>query len=259
MGNIRAALIRVWGFIGRRGTAHRDFGAELEFHADMLESDLRRGGMSAAEARREARIRLGGQTQLADAYVDQQSIPAAESFLQDLRYAARTYRRTPAFTLAALVTLALGIGATTAIFSVVNSVLLRPLPYANPDRLVGVGDGGRPGDVNQLGFGTFEDYRDRNRSFEHLVAVRSWQTTLVTSEAERLAGMRVSWNYFDMLGARPALGRTFRKGDDHPDRYRVLVLSDGLWRRRFNADPSVIGRILRMNDQQFEVIGVMPS
>ena len=140
----------------------------------------------------------------------------------------------------------------------VNSVLLRPLPYANPDRLVGVSDGGRPGDVNQLGFGTFEDYRDRNRSFEHLVAVRSWQTTLVTSEAERLAGMRVSWNFFDMLGARPALGRTFRKDDDHQDRYRVLVLSDGLWRRRFNADPSVIGRMLRMNDQQFEVIGVMP-
>ena len=113
--------------------------------------------------------------------------------------------------------------------------------------------------MNQLGFGTFEDYRDRNRSFEHLVAVRSWQTTLVTSEAERLAGMRVSWNFFDMLGARPALGRTFRKDDDHPDRYRVLVLSDGLWRRRFNADPSVIGRTLRMNDQQFEVIGVMPA
>ena len=113
--------------------------------------------------------------------------------------------------------------------------------------------------MNQLGFGTFEDYRDRNRSFEHLVVVRSWQTTLVTSEAERLAGMRVSWDFFDMLGARPALGRTFRKDDDHPDRYRVLVLSDGLWRRRFNADPSVIGRRLRMNDQEFEVVGVMPA
>ena len=259
MGNLRAALIRVWGLISRRGAADRDFGGELQFHADMLESDLRRGGMDAAEARRQARIRLGGQTQLADAYADQQSIPAAESVLQDLRYAARTYRRSPAFTVAALVTLALGIGATTSIFSVVNSVLLRPLPYASPGRLVGVSDGGRPGGVNQLGFGTFEDYRDRNRSFEHLVVVRSWQTTLVTSEAERLAGMRVSWDFFDMLGARPALGRTFRKDDDHPDRYRVLVLSDGLWRRRFNADPSVIGRRLRMNDQEFEVVGVMPA
>ena len=262
MGNIRAALMRAWGFVTRRGGSDdRDLRGELQFHAEMLESDLRRGGMAAADARREARVRLGGATQVAESYADQRSIPAAESFVQDLRYAVRTYRRAPGFTFAALVTLALGIGATTSIFSVVNAVLLRPLPYANPDRLVGISDAATlsPTDVNQLGYGTFVDYRDRNRSFEQLVAIRSWQTTLVTTEAERLAGMRVSWNYFDMLGARPALGRTFRKDEDHPDRYRVLVLSDGLWRRRFNADPSVIGRILRMNDQQFEVVGVMPA
>ena len=171
----------------------------------------------------------------------------------------RTYRRAPGFTLAALVTLALGIGATTSIFSVVNAVLLRPLPYSNPDRLVGVGDGATDSGYDNVGYGTFADYRDRNRTFERMVAVRSWQTTLVTTEAERVAGMRVSWNYFDMLGARPALGRTFQKSDDHRDRWRVLVLSDGLWRRRFNADPSVVGRILRMNDQQYEIVGVMPA
>lgn len=260
MGNIRAALSRAWGFVTRqRGSDDRDLRAELLFHTELLEADLKRGGMNDAEARREARLRLGGQAQVAEAYADQRSLPAAESFLQDLRYAIRTYRRAPGFTLAALLTLALGIGATTSIFSVVNAVLLQPLPYPNADRLVGVGDGASANGLDQVGYGTFADYRDRNRSFEQLVAVRPWQPTLLTTEAERLAGMRVSWNYFDLLGARPALGRTLRKTDDHPDRYRVLVLSDGLWRRRFNADPSVIGRTLRMNDQQFEIVGVMAA
>ena len=124
---------------------------------------------------------------------------------------------------------------------------------------MGVGDGASDSGYDNVGYATFADYRDRNRSFERLVAVRSWQTTLVTSEAERVAGMRVSWNYFDMLGVRPALGRTFRKEDDHKEGWRVLVLSDGLWRRRFNADPAVIGRTLRMNDQQYEIVGVMPA
>jgi len=260
MGNIRAALIRAWGFVTRqRGSDDRDLRAELLFHTELLEADLRRGGMGGEEARREARVRLGGETQVAESYADQRSLPAAESFLQDLRYAVRTYRRAPGFTLAALLTLALGIGATTSIFSVVNAVLLRPLPYANADRLVGVGDGASAAGYDNVGYATFADYRDRTRAFERLVAVRSWQTTLVTSEAERVAGMRVSWNYFDMLGARPALGRTFRQTDDAKEQWRVLVLSDSLWRRRFNADPSVIGRTLRMNDQQFEIVGVMPA
>ena len=92
-----------------------------------------------------------------------------------------------------------------------------------------------------------------------MAAIRSWQPTLVDDgEAERLPAMRVSWNFFAMLGVRPALGRDFRREDDHPDRYRVLILSDGLWRRRFNADPAVIGRTIRMNDQSFEIVGVMP-
>ena len=258
MGTIRSAIVRAWAFVTRQRGGDRRIREELEFHRQMIETDLRRQGLSPAEAGREARLRLGGQTQMVEAYADQRSIPAAESFLQDVRYALRTYRRAPGFTVSALVTLALGIGATTSIFTVVNAVLLKPLPYASPERLVGINDGDTISGYGNLGFATFADYRDRNRSFERLVAVRSWQTTMVTNEAERISGMRVSWDYFDMLGVRPALGRTFKKADDTRDGWRVLVLSDALWRRRFNADATVIGRTLRMNDQQYEIVGVMP-
>jgi putative ABC transport system permease protein len=257
MSTLRTVFLRFLGFLLRRGGSREDdLRAELAFHTEMLEADLRARGASAPDAVRAARLQLGGTTQIAEAYGDQRSVPVLESLLQDARYAVRTFRRAPAFTLAALLTLAIGIGATTAIFSVVNAVLLRPLPYPSPEELVVFTDGAKP--VN-TGYATFDDIRARARAFEELAAIRSWQTTLVTSEAERLQGLRVSANYFTLLGVRPALGRTFRADEDHPERYRVVMLSDGLWRRRFNADPSVIGRRIEMNSQSFEVIGVMPA
>lgn len=257
MGNLRAAIVRLFGFLTRRaGARDEDLRAELQFHIEMLEADLQSRGVAPAEAARTARCQLGGAPQIVESYGDQRSLPALESFLQDARYAIRTFRRAPAFTLAALMTLALGIGATTAIFSVVNAVLLLPPPYPAADRLVVFTDGKG---LTTTGYATFADIRDRSRAFAQLAAVRSWQTTLVTAEAERLSGMRVSWNYFSLLGVHPALGRAFRPEDDHPDRYRVIVLSDHLWRQRFNADPAVIGRRIEMNDQSFEIIGVMPA
>ncbi len=231
---------------------------ELRFHFEMLQQSLRGQGMDPDAARREARLRLGGSAQIAEAYGDQRTLPRLETVLQDVRYALRTLGRAPGFTLAALTTLALGIGANTAIFTVANTALLRPLPFADPNRLVFFGDTGTDGVPSNIGYQTFTDIRDRGRTFEQVAAIRSWQPTLVTTDAERLNGMRVSWNFFAMLGAHPALGRDFRREDDHPDRYRVLMLSDGLWRRRFNADPAVIGRTIRMNDQNFEIIGIMP-
>lgn len=260
MSTLREALQRLMGFFTRRrGSPEGDLRDELRFHTEMLEAYLRGRGVSAEEARRLARLQLGATTQIAEAYGDQRSVPALESILQDARYALRTFWRAPAFTLAALLTLAIGIGATTAIFSIVHAVLLRPLPYPAAEELVVFGQGSSQDPFGNLGFATFADYRDRTRSFTHLAAVRSWQPTLVTTEAERLAGMRVSWNYFALLGVEPALGRTFLAQDDHPDRYRVVVLSDGLWRRRFNADPSIVGRTIQMNDQAYEIIGVMPA
>src|SRR5262249_14653433 len=167
--------------------------------------------------------------------------------------------RTPAFSFVAVTTLALAIAANTAIFSVVNAVLLRPLPYADADRLVLIGERSNDGSASNVGFTTFLDWRDRARGFDAMGLFRSWQATLVTNGApERIAGLRVSANFLGMLGVKPALGRDFGAGDDTPNSWRVILLSDGLWRRRFGGDPGVVGRVITMNDQAFTVIGVMP-
>jgi putative ABC transport system permease protein len=255
---MRAWLSRIKGFVlGRR--ADRDLDDEVQFHLDMLAREHERRGMSAADARAAARREFGGVAQAKEIYREQRGLPFLDTLAQDVRYAVRTLVRTPGFTAAALLTLALGTGANTAIFSVVNAVVLKPLPYADPDRLVLFGDRRPDGATNNIGYATLVDYRERARSFEGISALRSWLPTLVVdSEAERVNAMRVSWNYFDLLGVQPALGRGFRREEDRPDRWRVLVISDGLWRRRFGADPGVIDRPIRMNDRDYRIVGVMP-
>jgi putative ABC transport system permease protein len=256
---LRELLARAAGAVGlRRGDV--ELGQELRFHLEMLEGRHRARGLDPAAARRAARLELGGDTQIAEAWRDQRGLSFLDTLLQDARYGFRMLRRTPGFTAAALVTLTLGIGANTAIFTVVDAVLLRPLPYPEPDRLVTVGDRNPAGVPSNVGLATVLDWRERSRSFETLAMMRSWTPTLVTNgEAERLPAVRVSWNYFDMMGVRPALGRGFTADDDRPDHWRVLLLSDALWRRRFNADPSVVGRTVTMNDREYRVIGVMPA
>jgi len=258
----REFVSRLTGFARRRGRDRELNGLhdELQFHLDMTEQQLRGEGMSPGAARREARNRLGGVTQVAEAYAEQRTLPRLESLLQDARYGIRMLLRAPGFTIAALTTLALGIGANTAIFSMVNTVLLRPLPYRAPERLVMLGDREPDGRASNIDFTTFSDYRDRAQTFEGMALMRSWQPTLVAGgEAERLPAVRVSWNFFSMLGVSPALGRDFRREEDRPGQWRVVILSDALWRRRFGGDPAVIGRTIRMNDVNFEVVGVMPA
>jgi putative ABC transport system permease protein len=255
----RELLARAGGAVGF-GRRDRELGQELRFHLEMLEEGHRARGLDPAAARRAARLELGGDAQIAEAWRDQRSLPILETLWQDLRYGVRMLRRTPGFTAAALVTLALGIGANTAIFTIVDAVLLRPLPYAEPHRLVTVGDRNPEGFSSNVGFATVLDWRERSRSFEQLAMMRSWMPTLVTNgEAERMPAVRVSWNYFDMMGVRPALGRGFTADDDRPEHWRVLLLSDALWRRRFGADPAIVGRTVVMNDREYRVIGVMPS
>ena len=178
---------------------------------------------------------------------------------RDIRYAARLLARAPGFTAIALLTLALGIGANTAIFSVLNAVLLRPLPYTNPDRLVTIGERRPNGGAGNVGYATFLDWRERTHSFDDMALIRSWTPTLaLNGEPERISGMRVSANFFSMLGARPVLGRDFATTEDTPAGWQTVILSDALWRRRFGGDPSAIGRVITMNDRQFTIVGVMP-
>jgi putative ABC transport system permease protein len=178
---------------------------------------------------------------------------------QDVRQAIRMLLRTPAFAIVAVITLALGIGANTTIISVLNAVLLRPLPYANPERLVSVGEA-QAGHTGTVGFTTVVDWRAQTRSFEDLALIRTWTPTLTAgAEAERLAGVRVSANYFGLLGITPAIGRDFTTAEDQPDRWHVVIISDGLWRRRFAADPSVVGRTIRMADHDYPIVGVLPA
>ena len=256
----REWVTRLVGVLGGGRRRERELQDELAFHRDMLETGHRNRGLDADAARRAAALALGGQAQITEAWRDQRSLPFLDMLLQDLRYGVRVLRRAPGFTVAALLTLAIGIGANAAIFSVVDAVLLQPLPYADPDRLVTIGDRNADGGSSNVGFTTVMDWRARSRSFEGLGVMRSWQPTLtVNGEAQRVAAVRVSWNYFAMLGVHPALGRDFSPDDDHAERWRVLLLSDGLWRRRFNADPGIVGRSIVMNDRQYQVIGVMPA
>jgi predicted permease len=179
----------------------------------------------------------------------------------DIRYAFRLLARTPVFTVAAIATLALGIGANTTIFALVQSVLIQPLPYANPDELVMVWeDGSRFGfPKNTPAPGNYNDWRIRNRSFVDMAATRGGANATLTLDGspEQVVGRAVTTNFFSVLGVTPAIGRAFNAGDDRDE--RIVIISDALWRRRYNADPAIVGRTIVMNDARREVIGVAPK
>ncbi len=186
-----------------------------------------------------------------------------QTLWRDLRYGARMLLKKTGFTLIAVFTLALGIGANTAIFSVVNSVLLRPLPYPNAERLMTIWEDhrARNGPVNEWTSPPgFEDWRDQAKSFDHVVALQDWQPTLTgQGDPEQLVGAQVSHDTFAMLGVTPALGRSFRPEEDQRGVESVVIISHGLWRRRFGADPSLVGKKISLNGESRVVIGVMPA
>ncbi len=183
-----------------------------------------------------------------------------ETLLQDLRYGLRTLTKSPGFAVVALLTLALGIGANSAIFSVINAILLRPLAYKNPEQLVLINHNYQKislkASVSAFGFA---HYRDNAKSFESLTAITGWAANLTgEGEPERLTGQTVSANFFELLGANAAMGRTFAVGEDSEGKNRVVVLSHGFWQRRFGGDQNILNKTLSLNGENYSVVGVMP-
>ncbi len=183
-----------------------------------------------------------------------------QTLWQDVRYGIRMLLKKPGVTVAAIFMLALGIGATTAIFSVVNTMLLNPLPYPSADRLVRVSLDSRTGASTTTNYATYLDWKARSQSVEEIAALRDSSGVLIgQGEPEMISAIRVSANYFQTLGVRPLMGRDFRPEDDRPDGRFVVILSYGLWQRRFGSDPDIIGKGVQFTGREFTVIGVMPQ
>ncbi|HEY7180947.1 MAG TPA: ABC transporter permease, partial [Blastocatellia bacterium] len=234
--------------------------AELQFHLEReIEENIIRG-MTPEEARYAAIRSFGGVERVKEESRDARGIRLLEEVWQDLRYGARMLVKQPGFTLIAVITLALGVGANTAIFSMVNAVLLRPLPYRDPDRIVTVGHyrAAMSGADGVLG-ADFLEWRDQAKDFEQIAAYFSRTADLTGSgEPARLGAGFVSADLFATLGVAPALGRAFTPDEDKPGGAPVVILSHGLWQRRFGADPQVIGRAITLDGQSRTVIGIMP-
>ena len=256
------ATVRGWVL---RGREDRELKEELEYHLERSAEEHVRNGMTAGEGRRAARLQLGSVDRFHEEVRDARGARLWDDVVRDVGFAVRNLRRAPAFTGTALVTIALGVGATTAIFSVLDGVVLRPLPYANGDRLVSIW--GRFLPESGFDFPTFPlsppeyfDYRATTRTLEDVAAYRRLGVTLVRGDAaaQRIEATAASANLFSVLGVQPALGRFYRAEEDVPGGPSLAVLGHGFWRGTFGGDPSIVGRTIRLNGVETEVVGVLP-
>jgi putative ABC transport system permease protein len=261
----RHDVISVWrrllGMAGRSRRA-RDVQDEIAFHLAMRQEEQQRTGSSPEDARLSAQRRFGNVTAFQEETRDMWTFPSFESFVQDVRYAFRTLRKSRGFTVVAVLVLAIGIGANTAMFSLVDAMLLRGLPYADADRLVLLIGNVQRAVVERRGnsYPDHLDWRAKSTRFVDMAAVGTTTMTLVDfEEPERIPVETVSAPYFSLLGVAPAYGRTFRPDEDEvAGRDAVVVLSDGLWRRRFGADPSIVNRTIQTAAGTYTVVGIMP-
>jgi putative ABC transport system permease protein len=260
MRRLRAWVLRFGGSFTRR-RHEREMADEFESHLQMHIEDNVREGMTPEEASRQALIKLGGMDQAKEIYRDRRRLPMLETFLQDVRYGTRMLRKNPGFTAVAILTLALGIGPNTAIFSVLNAVLLRPLPYRAPENLVLVKEKLpklTPEPVN-LPAPDVLQFQHENKSFSALGGFEPQHEELSGSgQPERIIAARVSPDVFPILGINPFLGRTFTSEEDRPG-VTVTVISYRLWQRKFAGDRDVLGKTLSLNRKPYTVVGVMPK
>jgi putative ABC transport system permease protein len=264
MNPLRGLLMRFAGLFGKRGR-DRELAAELESHVEMNVEENLRVGMTPEEARRQALIKLGGVEQTKESYRDRRGFPWIETLFQDVRFGLRMLRKNPGFTTVAVLTLALGIGANTAIFSVVDAVLLRPLPFQDSGRLMMIWH--TPPQKSFPGVARFVvspanylDWRRQNHVFKDMAALGFGPFNLTgNGEPESILGAQVSADFFSVLQVRPEIGRAFVADDDQPGHGNVVILTDAFWRSHFDANPDVLGKTIRMDDQPYLVLGVMPA
>jgi putative ABC transport system permease protein len=233
-----------------------ELGAHIRLHADRLE----RAGLERAEAERRARIEFGSTARFKEECREQLGGNFLDTLIQDVRFGLRTLRKSPAFFLVAVITLALGIGATVAAFSVVNAVLLRPFGFSNSERLLWIYSKRPDNPRTNFSLPEYCDYRDQNTSFDGLAAIASFNPSLSDSgEPERVQGVRLSANVFSILGLRPFIGRTLIGEDDKNGAEPVVLLSYGVWARRYAKNPDVVGRFINVNGESRRIVGVLPS
>jgi predicted permease len=256
---LRRFLIRVSNFVTRRSADER-LREEIAEHLTFQIEENLRAGMSSTEARRQAALKLGSAEAIREHHHAEQSLPVIENLLFDLRYAVRMLLRSPGFSFIAIATMALGVGATTAIYSVIDATLLHPLPYPNPAELVRIEDELPGVGVQDAGI-SVPEWRDLQSSgIFQFVSIHSFASVNLTGSAkpERISFKDVTPNYFAVLGVGAQLGRTFDPHDATPGFNLEVVISDGLWRREFGADPHILGKTLRLDDDAYHVVGVMP-
>jgi len=235
---------------------------EVRSHLEMLEQEYLRRGMSPQEARYAALRSFGGVDQTKERYREQRGLPFVDAFFQDLRYGWRGLLRNPGFAAVAILTLALGIGANTAIFSVVHAVLLRPLPYRNPSRLVYISEfWPHETPVRTVPNPDFANWSEHGQLFDGLAAYGGGAEVNLTGmgEPERLSGARVTADFFTLLGVEPFLGRSFLREEDRPGGRKAVLLSYELWQRRFGSNSKVIGSTIQLDGDLYTIVGVTPA
>ncbi|MGD1098502.1 MAG: ABC transporter permease, partial [Bryobacteraceae bacterium] len=245
----------------RRERMMDDLDRDIREHIAMEMQDNIDRGMSPGEARYAALRKFGNVTRVKEEARDVWSLVWLEQFWQDMRYALRMLRKSPGFAAIAVLTIALGIGATTAIFSVVDATLLHPLPYPEPEQLVSIIDDLPDVGAKDVGI-SVPEWQDLQRSgiFQYVSPVGGGSVNLTgSSQPERIFFGAVSPNYFALLGVKPQLGRSFNPEDHTPGFTLEVLISDGLWKRAFGGDPQVLGRNVRLDNDLYQIIGVMPA
>jgi putative ABC transport system permease protein len=264
MTGLREWIHRLWGSL-HRNLREVEMEEELRRHLELASEDLQSRGSPPGAARRSARIEYGGLTQAMELMRDQRGLPWVDDFVCDVRYGLRALRRSPGFAALAVLIMALGIGANTAVFSVVNTVLLKPLSYHDPDRIVTLtnplttGEASSPLAVKLVSIPNFQDWHDQSSSFEAMSFYYSWKNPVMAgSTAEYAQVTKVSPEFFRVFAVEPVIGRFFNAEESKPGSGGALMISYAYWQSHFGGDPGVLGRTIRRYNTAQTIVGVLP-